>query len=108
MRCSAHRMVSDEVWTAAKARQEQTRHTVKSAGHPGRARRPRYVFSGLTKCGVCGAGFIMARGQLLRVGNKCHCSFSMIPQGVDAPPLEPGQPLRLTAPSGSVRLSNEI
>jgi hypothetical protein len=23
------------------------------------AQRPRYVFSGLTKCGVCGAGFIM-------------------------------------------------
>ena len=43
-----------------KARQEQTRRAVKSAGHLGRARRPQYLFSGLTKCGVCGAGFIMA------------------------------------------------
>lgn len=32
---------------------------MKSAGHLGRARRPQYLFSGLTKCGVCGAGFIM-------------------------------------------------
>ena len=46
--------------TAVKARQEQTRRAVKSAGHLGRARRPQYLFSGLTKCGVCGAGFIMA------------------------------------------------
>jgi site-specific DNA recombinase len=56
----ALRIVSDELWTAAKARQEQARHAVKSAGHLGRARRPQYLFSGLTKCGVCGAGFIMA------------------------------------------------
>src|SRR5262245_23091407 len=53
------RIASDELWTAAKTRQQQTRHAVKSAGHLGRARRPQYLFSGLTKCGVCGAGFIM-------------------------------------------------
>jgi len=56
----ALRIVSDELWTAAKARQERTRHAMKSAGHLGRARRPQYLFSGLTKCGVCGAGFIMS------------------------------------------------
>src|SRR5262245_50533959 len=49
------RIASDELWTAAKTRQQQTRHAVKSAGHLGRARRPQYLFSGLTKCGVCGA-----------------------------------------------------
>jgi hypothetical protein len=65
------RIVSDEVWTAAKARQEQTRHAVKSAGHLGRARRPQYLFSGLTKCGVCGAGFIMAgRNRLACFGAR--------------------------------------
>src|SRR2546429_5811861 len=67
----ALRIVSEEFWTAAKARQERTRHTVKSAGHLGRARRPQYLFSGLTKCGVCGAGFIMAgRNRLACFGAR--------------------------------------
>ena len=67
----ALRIVSDELWTAAKARQERTRHAVKSAGHLGRARRPQYLFSGLTKCGVCGAGFIMAgRNRLACFGAR--------------------------------------
>ena len=67
----ALRIVADGVWTAAKARQEQTRHAVKSAGHLGRARRPQYLFSGLTKCGVCGAGFIMAgRNRLACFGAR--------------------------------------
>ena len=67
----ALRIVSDELWTTAKARQEQTRHAVKSAGHLGRARRPQYLFSGLTKCGVCGAGFIMAgRNRLACFGAR--------------------------------------
>src|ERR687897_1453238 len=54
------RIVPDDVWTAAKARQKQTRHAVATAGRIGVARRPPYLFSGLTKCGVCGAGFIMS------------------------------------------------
>ena len=54
------RIVPDELWTAAKARQKQTRHAMRSAGSIGGAKRPQYLFSGLTKCGVCGAGFIMS------------------------------------------------
>ena len=54
------RIVPDELWTAAKARQKQTRHTMKTAGAIGAAKRPQYLFSGLTKCGICGAGFIMS------------------------------------------------
>jgi len=54
------RIVPDEIWTAAKARQKQTRHTMKTAGALGAAKRPQYLFSGRTKCGVCGAGFIMS------------------------------------------------
>ena len=54
------RIVPDDLWTAAKARQQQTRHTMKTAGALGAAKRPQYLFSGLTKCGVCGAGFIMS------------------------------------------------
>jgi DNA invertase Pin-like site-specific DNA recombinase len=67
----ALRVVSEELWRAAKARQERTRYVVKSAGHIGRARRPQYLFSGLTKCGVCGAGFIMAgRNRLACFGAR--------------------------------------
>ena len=54
------RIVPDDLWTAAKSRQKQTRHTMKTAGAIGAAKRPQYLFSGLTKCGVCGAGFIMS------------------------------------------------
>jgi site-specific DNA recombinase len=56
----ALRIVPDDLWTAAKARQQQTRHTMKTAGVLGAAKRPQYLFSGLTKCGACGAGFIMS------------------------------------------------
>jgi hypothetical protein len=52
--------VPDEVWAAAKARQQHTRHAVRTAGVIGVAKRPQYLFSGLTKCGICGAGFIMS------------------------------------------------
>jgi site-specific DNA recombinase len=54
------RIIPDDLWTAAKSRQQQTRHTMKSAGVLGAAKRPQYLFSGLTKCGICGAGFIMS------------------------------------------------
>jgi site-specific DNA recombinase len=53
------RIVTDELWADAKDRQNISRRAVRAAGNPGGARRPKYLFSGLTKCGVCGAGFIM-------------------------------------------------
>jgi hypothetical protein len=53
-------VISDELWAAAKDRQKATRHVIVNTGNIGHARRPQYLFSGLTKCGVCGAGFIMA------------------------------------------------
>jgi site-specific DNA recombinase len=54
------RIVSDDVWAAAKQRQVDIGRAIRSKGTHIGARRPRYLFSGLTKCGVCGAGFIMA------------------------------------------------
>src|SRR3954468_2055843 len=54
------RIVSGEAWAAAKQRQELSRHAVRTAGNPVGASRPQYLFSGLTKCGVCGAGFIIS------------------------------------------------
>ena len=54
------RIVSDELWTAAKSRQEHDPARDRRQRAPSaRAKRPQYLFSGLTKCGVCGAGFIM-------------------------------------------------
>jgi len=44
----------------ASAALTQMRHTMKTAGALGAAKRPQYLFSGLTKCGICGAGFIMS------------------------------------------------
>jgi hypothetical protein len=50
------RIVSDELWNAAKNRQSATRRTITRTGNIGFARRPQYLFSGLSKCGICGAG----------------------------------------------------
>jgi hypothetical protein len=65
------RIVSDEMWTAAKERQSATRHAIARSGNIGFARRPQYLFSGLSKCGVCGGGFIMAgRNRLACFGAR--------------------------------------
>jgi site-specific DNA recombinase len=53
------RIISETLWQAAKARQRETRHALKPGTNLNRARRPTYLFSGLTKCGVCGSGFTM-------------------------------------------------
>ena len=55
------RIVADELWEQVKARQAEMRR-VASSGDPKRfnqARRPKYLFSGLTKCGECGGGYLM-------------------------------------------------
>jgi hypothetical protein len=49
-------MVSDALCQSAKARQALTRRAI--AKGITRARRPLYLFSGLTLCGTCGGGFI--------------------------------------------------
>ena len=63
----ALRMVDDEMWAAVKERQELTRRTMAQPGGAAlcQLRRPRYLFSGLTKCGECGAGFIMGSANRL-------------------------------------------
>ena len=55
------RIVDDELWNQVKARQLEMRR-VASNGDPKQfnlARRPRYLFSGLTKCAECGGGYVM-------------------------------------------------
>jgi site-specific DNA recombinase len=56
------RIIDDEVWRAVQTRYASVQRNWK-AGQDGRRfnqfRRPKYLFSGLTKCGECGAGFIV-------------------------------------------------
>jgi DNA invertase Pin-like site-specific DNA recombinase len=55
------RVLDDELWNQVKARQVEMRR-VASNGEPKRfnqARRPKYLFSGLTKCAECGGGYVM-------------------------------------------------
>src|SRR5262249_62135959 len=55
------RIIDDEPWNQVKARQMEMRR-VTSSGDPkrfNRARRPKYLFSGLTKCAECGGGYVM-------------------------------------------------
>ena len=67
-----HRVVSDELWEAAKARQKaidgiaSKTAAAAAAAHPApfwSKQRPRYLFSGLMCCGECGGGFSKISAQ---------------------------------------------
>jgi site-specific DNA recombinase len=54
------RILDDHLWSSVKERQQDTRSQVatKDQGiRSERARRPRYLLSGLLRCGTCGGGF---------------------------------------------------
>jgi site-specific DNA recombinase len=61
------RIIDDQLWQAAKARQVATRQVMRQGIV--KARRPIYLFSGLTKCSVCGGGFILSSHNLLTCFN---------------------------------------
>jgi DNA invertase Pin-like site-specific DNA recombinase len=61
------RIIDEEVWQAAKARQMQTRGKLGTGLV--RARRPKYLFSGLTFCETCGGGFTLSSRDVLRCFN---------------------------------------
>jgi DNA invertase Pin-like site-specific DNA recombinase len=61
------RIIDEAVWQAAKARQAATRHKIQKGIV--RARRPVYLFSGLTKCGVCGGGYTLSSHDRLTCNN---------------------------------------
>ena len=65
------RIISNELWETTKRRQETTRRVLASATSIVRARRPRYLFSGLTKCGVCGSGFVLKSRNRLSCFGAC-------------------------------------
>jgi site-specific DNA recombinase len=53
------RIIDEGLWLQVKTRQQQTRHKLADGQdlRSERARRPRYLLSGLLECGVCGGGF---------------------------------------------------
>ena len=94
------RIIDDDLWQATKARQAATRHVVKAehecgegagrrAGRIVHARRPKYLFSGLTRCGLCGGGFILSSHDFLicfnaRSRGTCENRRSIKRQDVEA------------------------
>jgi hypothetical protein len=71
------RIVPDELWDGAKRRQDATRRVLATATSIVKARRAQYLFSGLTKCGTCGSGFVLkSRNRLSCFGatDKGICS----------------------------------
>ena len=58
----ALRIVDDELWQAVQARYARVQKQWKTAEPGLRFRqfvRPKYLFTGMTRCGVCGAGFVV-------------------------------------------------
>jgi len=52
------RIVTDEEWRTVKVRQGELRHSVSVGRNLGRANRPRFLFSGLIRCAVCGSNYV--------------------------------------------------
>ena len=72
------RIIDDELWQAVKARQAAaTKVHGSDEDSPFRdRRRPKYLFSGLAKCGCCGGGYTMISVNLVgcaTVRNKGTC-----------------------------------
>ena len=61
------RIIDDALWLSAKQRQTATRQIAQQGLV--RARRPIYVFSGMTICGTCGGGFTLSSRRTLRCFN---------------------------------------
>jgi DNA invertase Pin-like site-specific DNA recombinase len=62
------RIIDDDLWQAVKARHAGVQRKWKAAQDDRRFnqfRRPKYLFSGLTKCGECGAGFVVHSREFL-------------------------------------------
>ena len=63
----ALRIIDDETWKAVRDRYASVQRKWSAAAKASfnQFRRPKYLFSGLTKCGQCGAGFIVHSRELL-------------------------------------------
>jgi site-specific DNA recombinase len=63
------RVVDDDLWQAAKARQAEVKRGQAEGGKAENdlrdRRRPKYLFSGLIRCGCCGGGYSMISADLI-------------------------------------------
>lgn len=63
------RILDDDLWQAAKARQAAIKYTraesSEEENHFRERRRPKYLFSGLTRCACCGGGYSMISADLV-------------------------------------------
>ena len=63
------RIVDDDLWASVKERQSRLKHKrgdePTSENHFRDRRRPKYLFSGLTKCACCGGGYTMISADLV-------------------------------------------
>ncbi|MFN3634787.1 recombinase family protein [Paracoccus pantotrophus] len=64
------RILDDDLWNAVKARQEKNKIARKENGEADLSRintrrRPKYLFSGLTKCSCCGGGYSAISATLI-------------------------------------------
>ncbi len=76
----ALRIIDDEMWQAAQTRYAAIQRKWASA-EPGKRFnqfvRPKYLFTGMTKCGECGAGFVVySRDQLGCFGSRARGTCS--------------------------------
>ena len=65
------RIIAEDVWNAVKARQRDNRSAASETMRKefNQFRRPKYIFSGLTKCAVCGGGYVILWGEKLACFN---------------------------------------
>ncbi|MBO0128008.1 MULTISPECIES: recombinase family protein [Agrobacterium] len=63
------RVLDDDLWQAVKERQKTVKQNRnddnETENHFRERRRPKYLFSGLTKCGCCGGGYSMISSDLV-------------------------------------------
>jgi site-specific DNA recombinase len=73
------RIIDDELWQQVKLRQQATRRAQR--GGIDRARKPKFLFSKLTKCGFCGGGFTTESRDELRCHNYRAAGSSVCTNG---------------------------
>jgi site-specific DNA recombinase len=73
------RIVDDELWEQVKLRQQATRRAQREGVHC--AKKAKYLFSKLTKCGVCKGGFTTESRDELRCSNYREAGTSVCTNG---------------------------
>ena len=91
----ALRIVDQETWDKAKARQQALAYVPPAPGENtlNERRRPKHLFTGLVKCGCCGGGFSMISKDLLgcstaRNKGTCNNRFNIRRDALEASVLD--------------------